>query len=442
MKKTKQSIRYQLIRFGFYLTALALAILTLGTQIFNTYDKHQSLIQSLHVSADILGRNSAAAILFKNEPDAYELLSSLQANPNILQAALFLQDGTVLAKYAAKNSGGCQSITAPVDSVLIDDMQFTWCSVLHYHSVSLHGQRIGEVAIEYSIKPLIDEIIIDLMVSAIAIVITLTISLIIWRRLAMRITEPLRKLSELTRQVERSHDFSLRAEIVNDDEVGRVAENFNSMMEQLNCHHARLNDELIQRRCAEKRLNELAYYDNVTGLHNRHYFKERLEEIVNIAIQGRQNCAVLFIDLDGFKKVNDALGHDAGDELLRLVSRRLEAVLRSNDIICRLGGDEFAIITTLGVTKVQVEILAKRLISEFSKVYMIASNQLFVTASIGISLCPEQAGNMEALVRNADIAMYQAKENGKSCFSIYDPSSPYNIRSRISLDMNNVDTEA
>jgi diguanylate cyclase (GGDEF)-like protein len=405
-----------------------------GTLAFETYSKRQSLINIVHTSADIIGRNSVAAILFSNEKDAQELLSSLEAVPEILQAAIILQDGSMLAKYQPDGATGCQKIKASPELNLETKLYFNWCSILLYHPVTLHEQQIGSVVLEHSTKSLSNEILFNLLFSLIAIIITLALSLLTWSRFTTSITGPLLNLSKLTQQVQKSQDFSLRSDIKTDNEVGRLASNFNRMMEQLQHRDVRLKDELFQRRNAEARLNELAYYDNVTGLNNRHYFKEQLESIIKDADRYQKNCAVLVIDLDGFKKVNDTLGHASGDQLLRLVSQRLKEGLRNNDIICRLGGDEFAVIVKPGITQQQVEVLAQRLTQSVAPVYLLENERVFVTASIGISLYPEQADNLEMLIRNADIAMYQAKDQGKNGYCTYHPSSSDRINTRFRLE--------
>jgi diguanylate cyclase (GGDEF)-like protein len=434
MSHSQKSIRQQLTRYGLYLIALALAIFMVGTLAFETYSKRQSLINNVHTSADIIGRNSYAAILFSNERDAHELLSSLEALPEILQAAIILPDGSLLAKYQPDETTNCQQITTSYDLAMESKILFNWCSILLYHPITLHDQLIGSVVLEHSTNSLSNDLFVNLLFSLIAIVITLAFSLLTWSRFTTSITGPLLNLSKLTQQVQKSQDFSLRANINTDNEVGRLANSFNRMMEQLQHRDVRLKDELCQRRNAETRLNELAYFDNVTGLNNRHYFKEQLESIIKITDRNHQNCAVLFIDLDGFKKVNDTLGHATGDHLLRLVSHRLRSGLRNNDIICRLGGDEFAVIVKPDITQDQVEKLAQRLTQSVAPVYQLDGVRVFVTASIGICLYPEQAENLEMLIRNADIAMYQAKEQGKNGYCLYHPSSSDRINTRFRLE--------
>lgn len=425
MQRHRRSIRKQLIAYGITLTALALAILMLGTQAYNTLDKYRALSGAMHVGADVIGRNSAAAILFRDEVDATEVLSSLAAAPDVLHATIFLPDGSRLAEYHADGSSGCRHRMANGSNVPVESssLQFSWCSVQLHKPIFLHGQRIGSVALEYSLTPLFSSILFELLFGIFTLLTTLGLSLLIWRRFATRITLPLLHLSDVTRQVSLRQDFGLRAVVASNDEVGRLASDFNGMMDKLQRYDVRLKEELRQRRAAEARLNQLAYHDNVTGLHNRHFFKERLDEVIDQACRHGQGCALLLIDLDGFKKINDTLGHDMGDELLRQVAVRLKRGIRDTDLVCRLGGDEFAIIAGGNATRDPVEQLAQRLVELMAPAYRLRDQQVFVTGSIGACLCPEHAQDKELLIKYADIAMYQAKEQGKNGYCIYHPGS-------------------
>ncbi|GGY00664.1 hypothetical protein GCM10007160_30480 [Litchfieldella qijiaojingensis] len=436
MKQSHRSIRKQLITFGVYLTTLALAILMLGTLVYETLDKRRVLIDAMHVGADVIGRNSAAAILFRDAGDAADVLSSLVGAPQVLHAAIFLPDGTRLAEYHSDGGLGCphRIASGSIGSNTTDGLNFSWCSVLIHKPVILHGQRIGSVALEASLEPLVSSILFELLFGIIAILVTLLLSLLIWRRFATRITHPLLHLSKVTQQVRIRQDFSLRADVVSRNEVGRLTHNFNRMMGQLQRYDVRLKEELRQRRKVEEQLNQLAYHDNVTGLHNRHYFMEQLESVIGCARQYNQNCALLVIDLDGFKKVNDTLGHDMGDELLRQVALRLKHGVRDDDIVCRLGGDEFAIIAKCDATRQQVEQLAERLVEQMAPAYRLQDKQVFVTASIGACLCPEQATDKDMLVKNADIAMYQAKDKGKNGYCVYHPGAAAYLDTRFMIE--------
>ncbi|RPJ47222.1 MAG: EAL domain-containing protein [Betaproteobacteria bacterium] len=170
---------------------------------------------------------------------------------------------------------------------------------------------------------------------------------------------------------------------------------------------------------AEDTVKVTAAYDPLTELPNREIFKQRLEHAFVQAERRGSRLAVMFIDLDHFKVVNDTLGHEAGDTLLCEVAKRLQANLRASDTVARLGGDEFVVLIEDLSDPLYVSNLARKLIEVLSEAYVVAGNECHVTASIGSSTYPEDGEDVTALLKNADIAMYRAKERGRNSFQFF-----------------------
>ena len=171
--------------------------------------------------------------------------------------------------------------------------------------------------------------------------------------------------------------------------------------------------DVSERKQREAQLESLAHFDPLTGLPNRMLLYDRLDHAVALANRQRQHFAVLFIDLDGFKPVNDIHGHDVGDEVLKQVGRRLNLVIRGVDTAARLGGDEFVVILTDIRSRENAEAVAEKIIDELSKPYEVAGATLSVSASVGASLYQAAKGTAMDLLRTADEAMYRAKREGK-----------------------------
>ncbi len=169
----------------------------------------------------------------------------------------------------------------------------------------------------------------------------------------------------------------------------------------------------------EKLLHQLAYFDPLTNLPNRLLMQDRLKRDIKYARRNNNMLAVLFLDLDRFKNVNDTLGHSAGDILLQIIAKRLIENTRSSDSIARLGGDEFVIIINELHSTSVVASIATNIIKSVSQAVNINDNVVFVGASIGISVFPQDGNNSETLLKNADIAMYQAKDNGKGAYHFF-----------------------
>lgn len=184
--------------------------------------------------------------------------------------------------------------------------------------------------------------------------------------------------------------------------------------------------DITAQKAAEQRIRELADYDVLTGLPNRRLLRERFVQMLATAQREDSELAVIFLDLDHFKRVNDSLGHSVGDELLCEVARRLGSVVRRVDTLARLGGDEF-IFAMPGFHTAAAADIARRLLDVFARPFEIAGHELTVTPSLGISIYPHDGDDLETLLRNADTAMYQAKEVGRNAFQFY--SSEMNSKS-------------
>lgn len=176
--------------------------------------------------------------------------------------------------------------------------------------------------------------------------------------------------------------------------------------------------DISDRKKAEKLVHHLAYHDALTKLPNRTLFLNRLNQTIQGIKSTHRTLAVMFIDLDGFKQVNDALGHDVGDSLLINVATRLSSCVSSEDMVSRLAGDEFVIMLT-STNENGVVAVAQRIIEVLAASVSINENEIFITPSIGITLSNDENDHAETLIKQADIAMYQAKKQGKNNFQIY-----------------------
>jgi diguanylate cyclase (GGDEF)-like protein len=183
----------------------------------------------------------------------------------------------------------------------------------------------------------------------------------------------------------------------------------------------------------EAELFRRAHFDPLTGLPNRELLDDRLRQAVAQAHRDERHLAVLFIDLDGFKEVNDTLGHRNGDELLKETALRLSTALRDTDTVARLGGDEYAIVLPQVHGPLEAEAVASKAIDALKHPLVIDGREVFVSASIGIALFPQDGGSAEELLRHADMAMYGAKDAGKSCYRFFASEMDEQIQERHTL---------
>mgnify|MGYP001158279597 FL=1 len=178
--------------------------------------------------------------------------------------------------------------------------------------------------------------------------------------------------------------------------------------------NSRLRREVKLRKDAEKRIRYVATHDELTGLPNRKLLSDRLEQAMLQAERSNKAFAIMFLDLDGFKQINDKYGHEVGDELLIHASQRMQSMLRRSDTVCRYGGDEFVILLPTTPTTSAALAVARKLVVHIARPYQIGTHMLEVSTSIGVSLFPQHGSDENALLRAADKAMYAAKDAGKN----------------------------
>ncbi len=203
------------------------------------------------------------------------------------------------------------------------------------------------------------------------------------------------------------------------NELGQLAETFHSLWKA--------------RESAEAKLNQLAYYDSLTGLANRSLLLQTLGQTIENANKTRATGALFYLDLDRFKTINDSLGHDIGDNLIKAISMRMKAWLKNDYIASRVGGDEFAIlIPYLPLNK--ADDVAKQLLALISNPYSIDDHQLYCTVSIGISVFPSVGGTSIDVLRQADTALYRAKATGRNNYMFYEPEMQAQVESFLEIE--------
>jgi len=195
-----------------------------------------------------------------------------------------------------------------------------------------------------------------------------------------------------------------------------------------------VGSDVTEQRESDEKIAYLARYDTLTGLPNRLMLTEALGEAMRYADQWKSRSAFLMIDLDRFKSVNDSLGHQVGDRLLAQVSQRLKAVVGDSEQCGRLGGDEFAIVIRDASDKGRVSRIADAVIDALSQPYDVDHHKLYIGASVGSALCPKDGNTVETLMRNADLALYRAKDEGGGVHCRYEPSLHANAEERRKLE--------
>jgi diguanylate cyclase (GGDEF)-like protein len=235
--------------------------------------------------------------------------------------------------------------------------------------------------------------------------------------IARGITQPVKRLADAAKRIQRG-DYAKPVEVEQKDEIGELAVSFNHMLDGI--------------KSREKEILRLAYEDGLTALPNRAMFNEQLDQAVKTARRTKEPLAVMLLDMDRFKAINDTLGHPVGDQALREVGARVRAALRESDIVSRLGGDEFAVLLATGDAERAPQVAGK-ILKSLERPLVIDGQSMDIAASIGIAHFPQHGGDAAALLRAADVAMYVAKRNKGGGFAVYDPGHDERRQEHLSL---------
>ena len=262
------------------------------------------------------------------------------------------------------------------------------------------------------------------MVTSALIAVALAALIALWD--TRRTRSQMKRLEAVAEALENG-DYSVRSGISGSDALARLSGIVDQMAEQVGQRVQRLQTN-------EERIRRIAYHDPLTELPNRRLFQELLLREVAQAKRADKVLGVVILDLDHFKDVNDSLGHTFGDLLLMRVAKRLQRILREDDLVARLGGDEFALLLPRATRPEDLLMVIRRLLSACRQPFQLDWREVLTSASIGVSFYPQDGQGPEALMRNADSALYQAKRKGRNNLQIFDPSMNQVVHLRLQLE--------
>ncbi len=505
------------------IAALAILVLACSVIAIVAYDRHNfidSRLKQQQVLGAIVADRSAAALAFSDEFNATANLEALHTHTSIATACLF-RNGKLFAHFQADTRFTSCPPRAPelVDERIAGD----WLETLQ--PVLMNGNAIGAL---YIVSNLDERQQRTLNIAGIALLFLVgvgSVGLLLASKLIGYAIFPLASLGRTAQAITDNRDYSVRSQKGFDDDVGRLIDTFNHMLETIQAQNSallhseetlksiindapdlmqivdhegqitfvnrpddplygrtgkragsiydrldaeqrneaksaletvfasgittqfetyddatdawyanhvgplreggRINAALIMKRDisalkhAHEKLKQIAFYDPLTGLPNRRLFKERLDEELVRCRKHRTKMALLFLDLDNFKRINDTLGHDAGDRLLTTIAERVVGCVRLEDTVSRLGGDEFTVLLGGLENAEPAAHIAEKILLRLREPIDLGREKIVATVSIGITLAPDDASNAIDLMKNADIAMYKAKEAGRNAFTIY-----------------------
>jgi diguanylate cyclase (GGDEF)-like protein len=418
-------IAYKLFLLIVLINVLVLSLSGAFVAVYAWQTLRNDVVDSLKLRTGIVAANLNVALSSMNKKAAEDALIALVADENTVAAVVYDQRGEVFSAYPALTEGLKNARTA-----LRHDYLFINGGLFIKRPVILDNETIGSLLLHYSLQDINRKFWHSLLIISGFMTGATLLACLLASLLQSQITRPIRALTAVTLNIVQQEDYSLRAQSCGKDEIGELTRHINAMLAQIESRDARLeqyNKELeamVVKRTEQleqlnRSLEHRAKHDALTELPNRLLFTDRLQQAIFAADRNLVKAAVLFIDLDYFKQINDTYGHEAGDQVLLQIARRLEVCVRSVDTVCRFAGDEFMVLLPNIHSAQDVSLVAVKITRELMLPVTLKQLSLDISASIGIAVYPDDAGDAESILQAADVAMYHAKKLGKNRFQFF-----------------------
>ena len=352
--------------------------------------------QNLRLVARSMSYTVEGAVVFGDALVAKEALALIGVNEDIDQAQVSDMAGKVLARWERGEHGTRYYIERALTGwMLPDSLTFP---------VMRNEQAIGSITLVPHSRSLLPFLLSGLTCLLACLVLSLVVAVRLSRRMETEITSPLRHLAETAHRVRRDRSFELRVPPANIAELNQINDDFNALLDELEAWQSHLQKEHAS-------LSHRANHDSLTGLSNRAFMEAELERAILEARIGNGKVAVLFLDSDRFKYINDTFGHASGDRVLVTIAARIKQQLREGDLVARLGGDEFAILLKPLRNSSDAMHIADNIISAMAQaIELPTGNSIVSSLTIGVAVFPDHAIDAVSLVGAADEAMYRAKQ--------------------------------
>jgi len=434
----ESSIRKKIMLVLLLTTSSVLLLSSIGFLVNDWYSLRSAVFERLRAQAGIVGSSSVSAMVFNDKRSATRTLEILENEADIQAAGLFDNKGRLFARYER------------MPGALLEQLPDTNEGDINGHvyvvyPITFEEEAIGKILLIADLRGWKHSQINSLITAVGVFILSMLVAILLSSRMQKIVSEPIFKLASMARRISQEQDYSLRAEKSSRDEIGRLVDDFNDMLDQIQSRDKDLyliNEQLeekVNSRTLElteltKQLEHQAYHDALTGLANR----ITLDNNLRLAIEQKERhdgqLAILFLDLDRFKIINDTLGHAAGDELLKEVAERFKGCVRKSDTLARLGGDEFAVLLFEMEHTNTASAVARKLSEAIVKPLHVVDHDLSLSTSIGISIYPDDGLDAETLIKNADTAMYRSKERGRNQVTFFSPEMNTRTERRLALE--------
>ncbi|WP_341796799.1 MULTISPECIES: diguanylate cyclase [unclassified Pseudomonas] len=376
-----------------------ISLTLLGVLALRVYANH-----NLHLIARSINYTVEAAVVFDDSAAANESLALIASREEVAEAKVFNDEGELLAHWQRADTGMLAKLEVQVATALLDEP--VNLPILHQQ------QQVGHIELVGQGRSLLLFLLSGLAGILFCTILSALAAQYLSRRLLSDIVRPLRGLASVAHAARRERSFDRRVPEAPIAELNELGNDFNALLDELEVWHSHLQNE-------NQTLAHQASHDSLTGLPNRAFFEGRLNRSVRNAARQQDHLALLFLDSDHFKQINDTLGHAVGDEVLISVADRVRAQLREHDLVARLGGDEFAVLLTPLQSREDAELIAEKIVASMKLPVQLDSGRSIATSlSVGIAYYPEDGADPASLLNAADAAMYQAKRKRRGHWQV------------------------
>jgi len=398
MENKGSKIKSNLLFASIFGCLVAVIFSALGFAVLDRINQKQAVLGELSHLSVLVATDIAAAQEQADYDQVQKKLETIEYVQDFVFACAYDLHGNVVA--ASFNSD--PAVAACPTSASTTNYRVFANDLDHWQMIEAHGEQIGSLVIRRNTAEFNQQLLGQIPVMLFIIGCSVALGLVVSFGMYRKVVTPILDLSGLANKITEHNNYSIRAVVNSADEVGAIASAFNELL-------GKIEED-------KEELTRLAYYDPLTKLANRRMFGERLVFALENARRCSEHMGVIVIDLDQFKDINDDLGHDIGDLLLKSAAKRLESVLPANATAFRLGGDEFTVLQ-VAANADQLEAVAEAVLRAFAEPLILAGRQVSISSSIGIAIS-DGNDNVSTIMKRADLALHQAKDSTNRRYTI------------------------